>query len=157
MDKQTFTLNKRCLNCGEIKSLDEFYREPHRGGTRSQCKDCMNGRGRLYHKKNREVERIKLREWREKNPEKARQESLRNLVKNREAFYERRRRTNRENPEKMVARNKLNYAVIKGRVIRQTCKECGFPNSEGHHNDYNKPLDVEWLCRRHHARHHANI
>jgi hypothetical protein len=24
-----------------------------------------------------------------------------------------------------------------------------------HHDDYSKPLDVRWFCRRHHLLHHA--
>jgi hypothetical protein len=64
------------------------------------------------------------------------------------------RRTYRElGPEqkaKAIARGKLNLAVHHGRVKRQPCEVCGAPKAEAHHEDYSKPLDVEWLCPTHH-------
>jgi hypothetical protein len=51
---------------------------------------------------------------------------------------------------KAIARGKLNLAVYHGRVKRQPCEVCGAPFAEAHHEDYTKPLDVEWLCPIHH-------
>lgn len=50
------------------------------------------------------------------------------------------------------ARNRLNKAVNAGRIRRpKRCSECRKPClAEGHHEDYAKPLDVRWLCRRCH-------
>ena len=36
-------------------------------------------------------------------------------------------------------------------IIRLPCQICG-RKAEAHHYDYNKPLDVLWLCRSHHRR-----
>lgn len=59
-------------------------------------------------------------------------------------------------PEQMQAHRKLNYAVRKGIVQRpENCTKCGINPGRasdgrslihGHHHDYSKPLDVEWLC-----------
>lgn len=50
------------------------------------------------------------------------------------------------------ARMLLNLAVEKGKITRpDTCSKC---NKKGlihaHHNDYEKPLEVEWLCHKCH-------
>lgn len=34
-----------------------------------------------------------------------------------------------------------------GHLIQEDCQVCGDPNSEMHHPDYDKPLEVEWMCR----------
>jgi hypothetical protein len=32
---------------------------------------------------------------------------------------------------------------------------CGEPEAQAHHDDYAKPLDVRWLCNKHHREHHG--
>ena len=49
-------------------------------------------------------------------------------------------------------------AVKSGRLIRpDSCSGCGRRvEVHAHHDDYSKPLDVRWLCRRCHALEHAS-
>lgn len=50
----------------------------------------------------------------------------------------------------------LNQAVSRGEVRRHDCVFCGDHRSQGHHEDYSKPLQVVWLCQKHHqAVHHG--
>lgn len=58
-------------------------------------------------------------------------------------------------PEKEEARRKVYYAILKGRLKRQPCEVCGNKKVHGHHKDYSKPLDVNWLCRKHHREVHG--
>ena len=58
-------------------------------------------------------------------------------------------------PDKARARVTAQRAVSKGTLVRQPCEVCGATDSEKHHDDYNKPLDVRWLCPKHHAEHHV--
>jgi cytochrome c5 len=65
----------------------------------------------------------------------------------------------RMHPDKITARNAVNNAVRDGRLVRlDTCQRCdatGVP-IEGHHENYDQPLIVEWLCRPcHDTKHHA--
>jgi hypothetical protein len=53
------------------------------------------------------------------------------------------------------AREAVNKAIKKGLMIRLPCEVCGLAKSEAHHDDYSKPLDVRFLCRKHHLEHHA--
>lgn len=45
---------------------------------------------------------------------------------------------------KRRACNLLNYYVNNGYVLRGKCEVCDSPKTEGHHPDYNLPLDVVW-------------
>jgi predicted Zn-ribbon and HTH transcriptional regulator len=49
-------------------------------------------------------------------------------------------------------------AIRFGRLIRGTCSVCGSGEGvEGHHDDYDKPLSVVWLCKKHHEERHFEI
>jgi len=56
---------------------------------------------------------------------------------------------------KQSARIKANRALSKGLIIKQDCAICGTQESEMHHHDYSKPLDVNWLCHPCHSEFHA--
>lgn len=60
-----------------------------------------------------------------------------------------------EGKRKKRARGALNDAIRSGRMERQPCEVCGAEKAHGHHDDYNKPYDVRWLCAAHHAEVHA--
>jgi hypothetical protein len=51
---------------------------------------------------------------------------------------------------KIRARSLVRVHVSRGKMNKQPCLFCGDPNSEAHHQDYSKPLDVTWLCKDHH-------
>lgn len=45
---------------------------------------------------------------------------------------------------------KVREQIKAGKMTRKPCVVCGFSPAEGHHDDYDKPLEVEWLCMKHH-------
>ncbi len=58
------------------------------------------------------------------------------------------------NPEKHAARGKLYQAIKRGKVSRPNqCGRCRkrAKRIEGHHSDYTKPLEVQWVCPPCHA------
>lgn len=55
---------------------------------------------------------------------------------------------------KANARSYLSVYVRRGKVKRKPCDICGDAHSEAHHSDYSRPLDVQWLCRKHHLQLH---
>lgn len=63
-------------------------------------------------------------------------------------------RTN--NPQKVSARHKVKDAIKRGDLVRLPCAYCGDLKTDAHHDDYNKPLDVAWLCRKCHLGAHCN-
>jgi hypothetical protein len=44
----------------------------------------------------------------------------------------------------------LASGLRRGLVERQPCEVCGAEPTDGHHDDYDAPLRVKWLCRKHH-------
>lgn len=58
-------------------------------------------------------------------------------------------------PDNLHAGHVLNYAKEVGKIQEGVCIKCGSKvDVQAHHEDYNKPLDVVWLCRRHHRELH---
>jgi hypothetical protein len=54
--------------------------------------------------------------------------------------------------DKNFARNQVTIALKKGVLTRNECELCGSTERiEGHHKDYKKPLEVQWLCKKHHV------
>jgi excisionase family DNA binding protein len=61
------------------------------------------------------------------------------------------------NRRRQRAYSKVQWALRTGRLIRQPCGRCGSKRSEAHHEDYDKPLDVTWLCRSCHRGRHWRV
>ena len=53
-----------------------------------------------------------------------------------------------------AAHRKVLNAVKRGELKPQPCEVCGEVKAMAHHDDYDKPLEVRWLCHSHHALHH---
>lgn len=99
-------------------------------GNHSYCQPCAN---------------LQSREWRRRFG-KTIEEKLRHKKRyNEDGFYR----------KKIDARIKLNNAVQRGAVVKEDCTICDSNiRVEGHHEDYDKPLDVIWLCKRCHDEWH---
>lgn len=52
---------------------------------------------------------------------------------------------------KIAARQAVHNAIRSGKMVRARCEVCGNPNAQAHHQDYARPLDVLWLCSKHHG------
>ena len=60
-------------------------------------------------------------------------------------------------PEKVKARDIVRDALRNGTITKKPCVICGDVNSHAHHDDYTKPLDVKWVCRKHHKEIHKGL
>jgi len=131
-----------CKYCKEVKAAADFF-----SNNKSRCKACCN---------------IFQLEWKRKNPEKHRVLTARTREGRKDkqneyykAWYLKNGR-NRDK-KKQLAHSMVMLAVRSGELIRpEICTDCKNPNKiEGHHNDYNKPLEVIWLCNRCHRKLHT--
>lgn len=123
---------KKCFKCGEVKCLSFFYKHKKMAdGHVNKCKECNKKDVRENRKQNieyyRDYDRKRgcrqdkhdLKEWRESNPKK---------------YY----------------CHRAVYGAIKNGILLRPdkCELCETRSSliRGHHCDYNKPIDVMWLC-----------
>jgi hypothetical protein len=58
---------------------------------------------------------------------------------------------------KYRARVLARHAISEGKLKRLPCEVCGDVDSEAHHEDYSKPLEVRWFCLEHHRERHREI
>ena len=63
------------------------------------------------------------------------------------------------NPVARAAHLKIGRARRRGEVVPEVCAwpGCFRTDTEAHHPDYSRPLDVKWFCRRHHKAEHKRI
>lgn len=66
----------------------------------------------------------------------------------------RQQRWRQEHPDRYRAHLDVQRALRTGALTPRPCEICGKPKAEAHHSDYRKPLDVRWLCRKHHSQMH---
>lgn len=59
------------------------------------------------------------------------------------------------NPTKYRAHLIVGRALSTGALKRGRCEVCGAAKVDAHHDHYDRPLEVRWLCRRHHTRLHC--
>lgn len=48
-------------------------------------------------------------------------------------------------------------AIKRGELVRQPCEKCGAAKTSAHHDDYDRTLDVKWLCAKHHSQRHKEL
>ena len=55
---------------------------------------------------------------------------------------------------KHLAHQKVYIALKTGKLIKEDCVICGGFKTEAHHSDHYIPLDILWLCKKHHTEKH---
>jgi len=66
----------------------------------------------------------------------------------------------KNNPEKSRAKSAVANHTRSGKIVKMNqCSQCGRQNRriEAHHDDYNKPLKVRWLCVSCHRLFHSQL
>ncbi len=64
--------------------------------------------------------------------------------------YKRRLAETPKGRARLKAWRMVEKALERGQLVRLPCEVCGDKGAQAHHDDYAKPLDVRWLCKRHH-------
>ena len=154
---------KRCTGCGEVKPLVEFHKSTHGElGRASRCNSCRAQAARASYLENRKEVVKQCREYRERKAEEIRSKSRARNRDRAAEFREYMRRLREEHPEIVRAHDAVAKALKSGALKKpaacSACRRSDVPRLVGHHYRGYSPehwLDVEWLCDRCHARHHA--
>lgn len=72
-------------------------------------------------------------------------------------LYQRVKKYNLKNPESVIAKHKVFIEKRAGRIKNEPCIICGNGNTQAHHENYSKPLEIVWLCKRCHTQRHIEI
>lgn len=132
-----------CCTCGK-----GFTKRKDHTGERNYCtKGCSHQGRRDPNAKWRNAEEIAkyMREYCNKNRERLNENKRKYALKVRSI-----------SPHIRKARESVTNAIRDGILFKQPCEICGEVRSEAHHDDYFKPLDVKWLCIKHHKLWHTN-
>ena len=136
-------MSKPCIKCGSVLPLAEFYTHlAMSDGHLNKCKSCCredainNRRKRLDYYREYDRQRFSTED-------------------RKACRHANQRRHRAANPVKVAARQAVSRAVRAGILTRMPCECCGCPVVDAHHDDYSKPLEVRWLCRRHHLMEHG--
>ena len=136
---------KICFKCNLKKQLSDFYKHSKMSdGYLNKCKTCTKKDANKYRNDNL----LKVREYdKERSKNKERIKASLEIVK----------AWRKEDSRRFIAHNAVARAVKKGILVRQPCEMCGNEKTVAHHEDYDKPLAVTWLCQPCHKKRHIEI
>lgn len=137
-------MEKTCFRCHVRKPIDAFYRHPAmKDGHLNKCIDCAKADVAKHYRETIDERRAYERERAQRPGRKAAA-----------IVYQRTRRA--KAPEKNRARQMVAAAIREGRLALKPCEVCGTTKKvQSHHDDYAKPLGVQWLCWTHHMEAHG--
>ena len=147
-----------CRKCQSALPWDGFYKHPSmKSGRDTICKECVKERVQNNREKKldyyRAFDRKRYRDDPARN-DRCREAGREYLNKEKKAEYIAEQR--QKHPEKFRARRAVAYHLKAGNITREPCYFCGSEtNLQAHHEDYDLPLDVVWLCASCHGKLHA--
>jgi hypothetical protein len=110
--------------------------------------------GETQKERDMRLSRLRAKKWRDNNEEKHVDYTRKWRAEHKQETKEHSKKYRLKNMEKTHAHRTIYKAVVAGRVEKpDCCKLCGLKTEDlhGHHDDYNKRLEVRWLCRKCHC------
>lgn len=154
---------KQCFKCQRILPIAGFYKHPRMAdGHLNKCKSCTRADVRRNRMENLKYYRLYDANRYRANPRRREARDAYSLsVSGHEKQREAKKRWDHRNGHKRRAQNCLRRAVQNGQLEKpSTCQSCGEEVEDSrqlhaHHEDYSKPLVVEWLCSACHGVRHT--
>ncbi len=146
---------KTCFKCKSVLPISEYYKHPMMAdGHLGKCKSCTrkDSENRRKLKESTDLDWvIAERERHRKKTQRARANGTVSKVVNKTEVC---RRYSAKFPLKRSAQIAASKAIRGGKLDRKPCEKCG-KSAQAHHEDYTKPLEVVWLCSKHHSELHV--
>ena len=137
--------SKECFKCKSVKPLIEFYKHSMMAdGHLNKCKQCTKSDVNKHRSDNLDKIRAYDRE-RGKNSHRIKQN------------VDVTRAWRAEDKRRQKAHSAVSREIRNGGLQRQPCVRCGEIKSLAHHEDYDKPLEVMWLCQPCHKQRHKEL
>ena len=136
---------KKCFKCNIEKPLSEFYKHSQmKDGHVNKCKKCNKKDVSENYQKNIDYYRAY-----EKTAERRKSHNERQLANQ--------KKYRSKNNKKYKVHGIVARAMKSGKLVNpRICEKCGSKNHiVGHHDDYDKPLEVRWLCQACHIDWHS--
>ena len=136
---------KTCNTCQQEKPLEDFPpSKQNKDGRITKCRVCTRKSANERRKKNLLKRRIQNLNWSKKPSSKL------TLKKSKTRW--------RINNKHKIEAHRIVWKMLQsGRLFRLPCCMCGEEkNTVAHHDDYEKPLEVKWLCHLCHIKIHRN-
>lgn len=151
----------KCSTCRRLQDERFFALDTtHVTGHARVCRVCHSVYARQHYQKNRAKTLVRekqryandpsvhltyLKEWRKTAVGKASRNK--ELIEQRKKF-----------PEKYAAYQAVQRALRTKKLVQGPCSVCGSTVMiHAHHEDYSKPFEVIWLCRKHHQERHKEL
>lgn len=136
---------KTCFKCNAVKPLKEFYKHSQMAdGHLNKCKSCAKAdattRRNLKLDVVREYDRLRAKN--------------RNWIR---AASEVAKAWRAQDKQRAAAQSAVVKAIKSGLLERKPCERCGNEKTVAHHEDYDKKLEVVWLCFPCNKARHADL
>ena len=149
-------MEKECFKCGETKDISFFYKHSKMtDGHLGKCKECtksdvqLNYRDKIdQYKKYDQIRNQKRKEYISKKNKEYAERTNYNHGKNSKSWVE-------KNRVKRDCHIVVGNKIKNGTLSKGLCQICKTDKRiQAHHYSYDYPLNVVWLCEKHHSKVH---
>ena len=143
--------NYCCRKCGTALNIATNWSEHRKHKCDYICDNCLKICKQQHYSKHKKEYKVKHRDYYVQNKDsvKHKVKKYQQSVSGKKVLKKCVLKYRKANQNKLNARCQLNRAVVNGVVSRpDICEVCKQRKKiEAHHPDYNKPLEVVWVCR----------
>lgn len=138
-------MTKTCNKCHQTKGVTGFYKHKSMAdGYLGECKECTRARVLAHRAAN--IDKVRAYD-RERGKARKRIENSTHQTKVWRA----------QDVRRTAAHNAVARALRSGRLVKKPCERCGSEQSYAHHENYDKKLQVIWLCQPDHKERHKEM